>query len=153
MKKTKICLAASAGGHISQLLKLNKAWEGREFFFVTTTEVLRDKLQKQAAAYVVGESNRQHPLKALAVLGRCIKVIRTEKPAVVISTGALHGCVICYLAKILCGAKVVWVDSITNVARPSLSGRLVYRIADLFLVQWPELREEYPRAEFAGCII
>ncbi len=149
----KICLAASAGGHISQLLKLKDAWRDYEVFFVTTTEVLRDKLQSQAPACFVGESNRNHPLKALGVLVRCIRIIRQEKPTVVVSTGALHGCVICYLAKLLCQAKIVWVDSITNVEKPSLSGRLVYPLADLFILQWEELLAKYPKAEYAGAII
>ncbi len=153
MTKPKVCLAASAGGHMSQLLKLADSWAGGDVFFVTTTTVLRDKLQRQAPAYVVGESNRNSPVKALGVLGRCICTIMKEKPAVVISTGALHGCLICYLAKFLCGAKVVWIDSITNVDRPSLSGRLVYRIADLFLLQWPKLVNTYKNAEYVGTVI
>lgn len=153
MESNKICLAASAGGHISQLVKLAEAWSGQTVFYVTTTAVMKDKLERQAPAYFVGESNRRNPLKAMGVLGKCIRIIFKEKPTVVISTGALHGCLLCYLAKFICGAKVVWMDSITNVDRPSLSGRLVYPIANLFLVQWEGLSQEYPRAEYVGSVI
>ena len=59
---------------------------------------------------------------------------------------------ICFLAKIL-GAKIVWIDSITNVEKISLSGRMVRYIADLFLVQWPELLSKYRKVEFAGTLI
>jgi hypothetical protein len=48
---------------------------------------------------------------------------------------------------------VVWIDSITNVERISLSGRMVRRIADLFLVQWPDLVNRYEKVEFAGALI
>jgi hypothetical protein len=58
----------------------------------------------------------------------------------------------CCLGKIV-GAKVVWIDSITNVDKLSLSGRIVRYIADLFLVQWPELAERYKNVEFVGEII
>jgi hypothetical protein len=51
------------------------------------------------------------------------------------------------------GAKVVWIDSVTNVERISLSGRMVRHIADLFLVQWPELASRYKRVEYVGAII
>ena len=70
----------------------------------------------------------------------------------ILSTGAAAGCICCFLGKLL-GAKVVWVDSITNVERLSLSGRMVRYIADLFLVQWPELRDKYPGTEYVGTIV
>jgi len=151
-RASKICLAASAGGHLSQLLKLADCWAGSETVFVTTTDVVRDKLSVFGNVYVVGECNREHPLQVIRVLMRCIRVVFRERPCVIISTGAAAGCMVCFLGKLL-GAKVVWVDSITNVDKLSLSGRMVRYIADLFLVQWPELVEQYESAEYAGAII
>lgn len=151
-RTSKICLVASAGGHLSQLLKLADSWAGSETFFVTTTVVVQDRLSVFGRVYVVGECNYQHPLKVMAVLLRCAKAVFREKPQVIISTGAAAGCMMCFLGKLL-GATVIWIDSITNVDRPSLSGRLVYRIADLFLVQWPELAEKYKNAEYVGSVI
>jgi UDP-N-acetylglucosamine:LPS N-acetylglucosamine transferase len=151
-KQLHICLAASAGGHISQLLKLASCWDGYKTFCVTTTEVMRDNLGKLGEVYVVGECNRQHPIRVIAVFFRCIRIILKEKPNVVISTGAAAGCMLCFLGKII-GAKVVWVDSITNVERISLSGRMVRYIADLFMVQWPELANKHKNVEFVGTVI
>lgn len=150
--KIRICLAASAGGHASQLLKLAESWHGYDTFCITTTEAVRNKLQKYGKVYVVGECNRQHPLRVLQVLLRCLKVIFHQKPDVVISTGAAPGCIVCFLGKLL-GSKVIWIDSITNVERPSLSGRMVRYIADLLLVQWPELAEQYNNVEYVGELI
>jgi UDP-N-acetylglucosamine:LPS N-acetylglucosamine transferase len=151
-KQLRICLAASAGGHISQLLKLAESWNGYETFCVTTTEVVRNKLSKSGEVYVVGECNRQHPIRVVAVLLRCCRIIFKERPDVVISTGAAAGCMLCFLGKMF-GAKVVWIDSITNVERISLSGRMVRYIADLFLVQWPELAGRYKEVEFIGTVV
>jgi len=151
-KQLRICLAASAGGHISQLLKLAASWNGYETFCVTTTEVVRDKLSKLGEVYVVGECNRQHPIRVITVLLRCLRIVFEERPDVVISTGAAAGCMLCFLGKMF-GAKVVWIDSITNVERISLSGRIVRYIADLFLVQWPELAGRYKRIEFVGTVV
>jgi len=150
--KLRICLAASAGGHISQLLKLAESWDGYETFCVTTTQVVRDKLSRFGEVYVVGECNREHPIRVIAVLLRCIRIVLRQRPDVVISTGAAAGCLLCFLGKLL-GAKVVWIDSITNVERLSLSGRMVRYIADLFLVQWPELAGRYKRVEFVGTVV
>lgn len=151
-KKLLICLAASAGGHLSQLLKLEESWKGYETFSITTTEVVGEKLWKYGKFYVVGECNHEHLFQVVLVLTRCMKVILRERPNVVISTGAAVGCMVCFLGKLL-GAKVVWIDSITNVERISLSGRMVRYIADLFLVQWPELTKKYSNVEYVGTVI
>ena len=152
LKQLRICLAASAGGHISQLFKLAACWDAYKTFCVTTTEVVRDNLGKLGEVYVVGECNRQHPIRVLAVFLRCVRIIYKERPDVVISTGAAAGCILCFLGKLL-GAKVVWIDSITNVERISLSGRMVRYIADLFLVQWPELAGRYEKVEYVGAVV
>jgi UDP-N-acetylglucosamine:LPS N-acetylglucosamine transferase len=151
-KQLRICLAASAGGHISQLLKLAACWNGYETFCVTTTQVVRNNLNKLGEVYVVGECNRQHPMRVITVFMRCIRIVLRERPDVVISTGAAAGCMLCFLGKMF-GAKVVWIDSITNVERISLSGRMVRYIADLFLVQWPELAGRNKKVEFVGTVI
>jgi UDP-N-acetylglucosamine:LPS N-acetylglucosamine transferase len=75
-----------------------------------------------------------------------------ERPGVVISTGAAVGCIVCFLAKTT-GAEIVWIDSITNIERLSLSGRMVRYIASLFLVQWPELAAQYRNVEYVGEVI
>lgn len=152
IKKYKICLAVSAGGHLNQLLKVAESWKEHETFCITTTDVVREKLRKYGRVYVVGECNREHPLKTIVVLLRCAKAVFRERPQVVISTGAAPGCLACFLGKLL-GAKIIWMDSITNVERISLSGRMVRYIADLFLVQWPELAGKYKNVEYVGAVV
>lgn len=151
-KSIKICLAASAGGHMTQLLKVAESWQGHEVFYVTTTDVLWEKLSKLGEVYVVGECNHQHPVKVLKVMFKCISVILCQRPKIIISTGAAVGCMLCFLGKIM-GAKVVWLDSITNVEKMSLSGRMVHCIADVLLVQWPDLAKRYKKAEYVGAVI
>lgn len=137
---------------MTQLLKVSDGWKGREVFFVTTTEVLREKLSKHGEVYIVGESNHKHPVKVFKVFFKCVRVIVRKRPKVVISSGAAAGCIVCFLGKLM-GAKVIWIDSITNVEKMSLSGRMVRRIADLLLVQWPRLAEKYEKAEYVGSVI
>jgi len=148
----RICLVASAGGHASQLLELSESWRGIHTFCITTTSAVREKFSKYGRVYIAGECNREHLLRVILVLLRCARIVFRERPDVVISTGAAVGCIACYLGKLL-GARVIWVDSITNVERLSLSGRLVRYIADLFLVQWPELAEHYRNVEYVGAVV
>lgn len=151
-EKLRICLAASAGGHLSQLLRLADSWQDYETFCITTTGLVAQKIRKYGRAYVVGECNRQHPLLTISVFILCVRIILRKRPDVVISTGAAAGCIACFLGKLI-GARVVWIDSITNVERISLSGRMVRYIADLFLVQWPELVKQYKNVEYVGAVI
>lgn len=148
----RIALVASSGGHLSQLLKLSDAWRGRDAFYVVTTDVVKKKLGEDKRVYVAGECNREHPLRVLRSLWRCFQAIHRERPAVVLSTGAAIGCLCCFIGRLF-GAKVIWVDSITNVEHMSLSGRMVRHIANLCIVQWPELMQTYPGVEYVGNII
>jgi beta-1,4-N-acetylglucosaminyltransferase len=148
----KICLVASAGGHLSQLLKIVAPVESYNTLVITTSEAVRRNLTRWGSVYVVGECNRQHGWRVFRVFLKCLGILRRERPDVILSTGAAAGCLCCFLGKLM-GTKVVWVDSITNVERLSLSGRMVRHIADLFLVQWPELRDKYPGTEYVGTIV
>jgi len=150
--RLKVALVASAGGHLSQLRKVAAGWSGHSTFWITTAHVVGNTLSQDGEVYVVGECNREHPFRVIVALLRCVAIVRKEKPDVVISTGAAPGCLTALFARML-GAKVVWLDSITNVERPSLSGQLVRPFADLFLVQWPELAERYRGVEYAGAVI
>ena len=152
MSPKKVCLAASAGGHLSQLLKVAGCTEGHDVSIVTTSQSVQAKLASMGKVHVVGECNREHPLRVIRVLVRCVRIIFHERPDVIISTGAAPACLCCLLGKLL-GAKIVWVDSITNVDRISLSGRIIRPLADLFLVQWPELVEKYRGVEYVGAVI
>lgn len=148
----KVCLAASAGGHLTQLLRVSESWQGHDVFFVTTTDVVRNKLKDRGDVYVVGECNREHPLRVIAVFRRCLAAVFREHPDVVISTGAAPGMLICLVAKLL-GAKIVWLDSIANTERLSMSGRMIRPFADLILSQWPEVADLYSNVEYVGEVI
>ena len=111
-----------------------------------------ERLEKHGNVYVVGDCNREHPLRAIAVLIRCMKVIFREKPDVVISTGAAPGCMCCLLAKLF-GAKVTWLDSIANTEKLSMSGHIIRPFADLILTQWPDVAKKYSNVSYVGNVI
>ncbi len=148
----RICLAASAGGHLSQLLSIAQAWQGYEVICVSTGEMVREKLQTMGNAYIVGECNREHPIKTLCVFFKCLKVILQEKPGVVLSAGAAPGFLMCFWGKLF-GAKVIWLDSIANTEKLSMSGRMIRYFADLVLSQWLDVAAKYPNVEYVGEVI
>lgn len=151
----RICVGASAGGHMNQLMQLLKVsgnWPKQPDFYITTMDEVAKKLEEKGPVYVVGECNRQHPLKAIAVFARCMRIIAKERPDVVITTGSLPLAFACLCAR-LYGAKIVWIDSIANIERFSMSGRLMRHFAHLFLTQWPDLAKKYNNVEYAGAIV
>jgi hypothetical protein len=58
----------------------------------------------------------------------------------------------CIWAKLL-GAKVVWIDSVAQIEALSVSGRLMRRVADLCLAQWPAVAARYAGVEYAGEVL
>ena len=146
-KKLKICFAASSGGHleeISQLKELLKYYDG---FLITE----KDGLSKQFFCYklyFVRQKTRKEKLFLIylfLIFLKDIILFLKEKPDCIISTGALTTFPACFLGKIM-GKKVIYIESFARVNSASLTGRLVYRFADMFLVQWKETLKFYPKA-------
>jgi len=135
-----------------QLLKLSRAWEGYPTCCVTTLPLAVEALAPWGKVHVIGECNRHHPIRAMGVLLRVIKVAWSERPDVVLTTGSLPLALFCLAAKCL-GAKTIWIDSVTNVEKLSMSGRLMRHFADLLLTQWPHLQKKYRHVEYAGAIV
>ena len=74
---------------------------------------------------------------------------RRKNPDIFISTGAGIAVPFFYIGKLL-GKRLIFIESFTRINMPSLTGRLVYPISDLFFIQWDELKKHYPKAIFVG---
>ena len=48
--------------------------------------------------------------------------------------------------------KIVYIESFAKVTSPTLSGKFMYKYADQFYVQWPQMKEIYPNAIYLGGI-
>ena len=47
---------------------------------------------------------------------------------------------------------IIFVESFCRVKSLSLTGKILYRVADRFVVQWPELAQKFQRAEYLGTL-
>ena len=65
------------------------------------------------------------------------------RPSVVITTGAGVAVPFCLTARSL-GARTVFIETMARVESASTSGRLLSRLAEDVIVQWPELTSVYP---------
>jgi UDP-N-acetylglucosamine:LPS N-acetylglucosamine transferase len=148
----KICLASSAGGHLTQLLRLTPACEGHSYFIVTTGTQATKSQDGDDRTYTVGWANRNHPFLMAKMVVRCHRILAKERPDVLISTGAAVGCVLAILMK-LRRRKVVWIDTISHPEYLTLGGRIIKPFADVFLVQWPDLTEKYRGTKYVGSVL
>ncbi len=146
----KLCLAASAGGHLTELLQLQQAWNGKQHYFVSDRRSNAVALAKKERVYFV-RCPRRNPLAFLLNVFQSLKIFMMEKPDVVISTGADTAIATCLIAKLF-GKRVIFIESFCRIREPSLSGKIMYRFADLFLVQWRDNLKFFPKAEFRGSV-
>ncbi len=81
-----------------------------------------------------------------------LAIVRRERPEVVVTTGAAPGLVALVVAKLVCGSRTVWIDTVANSERMTLSGKLARPVADAWLVQWPHLAKA-GGPEFWGAVL
>ena len=146
----KICLACSAGGHLSEMLQLKEFYAGHPHFFITFRRADTESLAEKEKVFFAELPGRD-PLATIRSFLQCIDFVKRENPAVVVSTGADVGLVACLAAKLL-GKKVVFIESFCRPSKPGISGRIAYLFADLFIYQWKGLDRFYPRGVYGGSI-
>lgn len=152
-KKVKICFAASSGGHYEQLLMLKPLMEKYDSF-VVTEETLYKSYVQGIKTYYMNQVNRKEKMFVPRMFSNVIRSARIffkEKPDVVICTGVLAMIPICLIAK-AAGRKLIYIESFAKVTSPTQSGKLLYKFADRFYVQWPKMKEIYPNAIYLGGI-
>lgn len=147
----KICLTCSAGGHLTQIRKLEKFYRKYDYFFVTFFSKPIEELAKRERFYFVKDPGR-NLFKFLINTLQSLKVFLREEPDVIISTGAGVAIAMCWWGRIF-GKKVIFIEDWCVVDKPSLSGRMVYPIANLFIIQWEQLQKYYHKAKFGGALI
>jgi len=145
----KICLVCSHGGHLTEMLHLMEAFEGHETIFVTYDSARTRELQHKYLLKNIGKS----PLRMASAVLSIFKILCKEKPNLIVSTGSEIAIPAFYLAKLL-RIKTIFIESWTRVVQPSGTGRVVYPVSDVFLVQWERLLSKYgKKARYEGAII
>ena len=148
----RILIVCSSGGHLTQALVLRPWWGEHERLWVTSpTPDARSRLadEKVVDAHYPTVRNIPNLLRNVRLARR---VMNEYRPDVVFSTGAAVAFPFFLLARSR-GAATVFLEPIDRIDTPSLSGRLVYPLSDKFFVQWPQMRQIYPRAIDVGLVL
>lgn len=149
----KICFAASSGGHYEQLLMLKPLMDKYESFTITEETLYQVKNDNEKVYYMkqVNRKEKTFIFRMIVNTFRSIKIYLREKPDFVICTGVLAMIPICLIAK-SAGKKLIYIESFAKVTSATQTGKLLYRFADQFYVQWEQMLEIYPKAIYLGGI-
>lgn len=153
----KVLFIASAGGHLNELMQLEPMFQDYDFYLITekikSNMSLTKKYGKRVSFLVFGSKDHMltYPFKFLYNCLKSVVLFFKIRPKVVVTTGTHTAVPMCYLAKLF-GRKVIFIETFANSTSKTLSGKLVYPIADLFIVQWESMLELYPKAVFGGWI-
>lgn len=149
----KICLVSSAGGHLFHLKRLEPWWSSYPHFWVTRNSLdaisMIDHQDNKYFAYFPEQRNFVNFIKNILL---AIKIIATEKPDIIVSSGAGVAPPFFFVGKLL-GCKLIFIEVFDFIKYPTLSGRLIYPISDLFLVQHKLQLKPFPRARFVGSLL
>ena len=150
-KELKVCLVGSSGGHLTHLYMLKPFWKNKNRFWVTSDkEDAKSLLENEKVYPCYYPTNRS--IKALIKnLKVAYKVLKKEKPDLIISSGAAVAVPFFYIGKIM-GAKLIYIEVFDRLDKPTMTGRMVYPITDKFIVQWEEQRKVYKKAINLGSI-
>ncbi|GMT42299.1 MAG: capsular polysaccharide biosynthesis protein [bacterium] len=149
-RKLKIVLASSHGGHLTEILALKDVFHGHDCFYITYKGKTTGELEP---AYRFGLYFK-NPVLFFTIWFSLIRIFLKERPDVIFSTGAELAIPVFYVAKILFGCRLIYLECSAQVEAPSLTGRIVYPITDLFLVQWEPLLKRYgKKARWRGGLI
>lgn len=147
----KICIACSAGGHLIEALQLMPILKSHKVFFITVDRSQSRERLKKWKSFFVNDTKRS-PHKLVSTFFKSLRILRREKPSVIISTGAAAAIPTLFAGKLL-GSKIIYIESIAAVTKPASAGKVAYTIADIFIVQWRSLLKYYKKAIYGGQLI
>jgi UDP-N-acetylglucosamine:LPS N-acetylglucosamine transferase len=111
-----------------------------------------DLLKEDARVRTIPNVVRTNPLSWIWGAVSSLWIAAMERPDVIISTGAGVVVFFCVFAKLF-GAKLIFIESMAKVEKPTLTARILYPISDMFFVQWPVLKSFFPKAQYLGRLI
>lgn len=157
MKSNKVLFVASDGGHLAQVLELKQLMVKYEHLIITektpaTIPLAKD--YKLEFAYPRPEGKNRNLAFYFSILRNfhlAFKKIKKFKPKIIITTGSHTAIPFCIIGKLL-GCKIIWILSFARINSKASSASLIYPIADIFIVQWPEMKKHYKKSVYLGPI-
>ena len=144
--KTKIMYLSSVGGHLDQLLRIANYVNAENSIFIVND---RTDLDSIMIGKTIRITHAERNWKQIINIIEALFYIGKYRPKFILSTGASPAIAFSLVAKII-GTKIIFIESLSRVNSPSLSGQIMYHLSDHFFIQWSGLKKFFPRALFYG---
>ncbi|PIA14500.1 asparagine-linked glycosylation 14 [Coemansia reversa NRRL 1564] len=169
-----LCVVLGSGGHTAEMMRLLQGVDfgryTRRLYIVGDSDVLSldqigvlegDRNIQNEEYYVgrvprsrkVGQSWKSTPASFARCLLSVAGLLYNHRPDAILCNGPANCVAVGIVAMVLRIVRfkripVIYVESFARVHSLSLSGKILYLLADRFVVQWPGLVRKYPRAEY-----
>lgn len=157
MHKKKIMLISSTGGHLVELLQLEKLFKKYDYNIVTektkTNKYLKNAYSKKVHYLIYGTKHHMitYPIKLLLNCFISLYYYLKFRPDYIITTGAHTAGPMCCIGKIF-GSKIIYIETFANITTKTETGKIIYKFSDKFIVQWKSMLKLYPNATYGGWI-
>lgn len=154
----RVMFISSTGGHFNELMKLKPLFENYKVTIVTESSSNKKKIKKEYEKYNIHFLLKKSRFKIISLINLFINCwislyyFIKYRPKYIITTGAHTAGPMCCLGKIF-RSKIIFIETMANINTPTKTGKIIYKFADLFIVQWEEMLKVYPKAVYGGWII
>ncbi|GGI79630.1 UDP-N-acetylglucosamine--LPS N-acetylglucosamine transferase [Polymorphobacter multimanifer] len=146
----KICIVSSCGGHLTEVRALMPAYAAHAHFYVLNDKALLPPDMVGRTDFIV---HSERDWRFFVNLWEAFRILRRERPDVILSTGAGPAVPFALVGRALFGCRILFVESITRISAPSMTGKLMYRLAHDFFYQWESLGRFFPRGRLGGPLL
>jgi beta-1,4-N-acetylglucosaminyltransferase len=135
---------------LTEVRCLRPAYEGHEHFYVLNDKALLPPDMRGRTVFI---THSERDWRFFVNLWEAFCILRERRPHVILSTGAGPVVPFALLGKLFFGTKVIFVETITRIQKPSMTARIMYRLADDFFFQWESLRTYFPKGQYGGPLL
>lgn len=163
--RAKLLVVLGEGGHTTELLTLvDHLGDLYDYHYIISREdnLSAGQIRRQGPIYRVTRPRGKltgalrSAFRTLGAAVQSLGILIRVRPNAILSTGPAIAVPVSIIGKVL-GARVIFVETGSRIQSLSLTGRIMYRWANLFFVQWPQLREKLPaddpRVIYAGRLV
>lgn len=143
IKKLSICIPSSCGGHLREVLMLEKSYYNHNITYILNDKINNKKFMSNNNIYFI--THIENYLFLFINFIQIYFILKKIKPNIIISTGASPAVITSLIAKYLFQSKIIFIESITRIKKPSKTGKLMYRISDTFIYRHKELKKFFPK--------
>ncbi|MDO5556536.1 MAG: PssD/Cps14F family polysaccharide biosynthesis glycosyltransferase [Clostridia bacterium] len=153
----KVLFISSTGGHLNELMQLKPIFNKYDYYIITEKDKSTISLKneyKNRISYLLYGTRKNIFTYIFKYVFNCFKSLFLYikiHPKYIVTTGTHTAVPICYIGKLF-GSKIIFIETFANKNTKTLSGKIIYPISNLFIVQWEEMLKLYPKAILGGSI-